>query len=262
MRRLTIIIGAALAALALVNDQLLWLSPLTFTALAISVLLVVAAPRPAWVALVVAGIAAFSVRRADFMVSAPLWDDPCLDAGIICSGSQPGWYSTTELVPSISTAEYLVELPVLPAWLIVAGVLGWAIRRRSWRTAVAAAVYAVAVVVMPYEAPMLLFAAAAAALGPRRDVRYLVGIGIAAIALMDQHRPWSLVATIVAIAATLALGIWALVKKNGVNGAVALVALASAPLTPFLSAGVLVTAAVVTRTAARSAGTPNRQPAP
>jgi hypothetical protein len=52
----TIIFGAALAVLALVNDQLLWLPPLTFAALAIAVLLIVVAVNAA-VALVAVGSA-------------------------------------------------------------------------------------------------------------------------------------------------------------------------------------------------------------
>jgi hypothetical protein len=244
----TAILGAAFTALALINDQLHWLYPLTFAAMAIAVLLIAVAPRPAWVALVIAGITAFAVRTVDFAISAPLWDDPCINGGFVCGGTQRDWYRTTDLHGSDDT-KYLFELPFLPAWAIVIGLLGWAIRRRSWRTAVAAAVYAAAVWTMPSEAPTVLFAAAAAALGPRKDFRYLAGIGILALALMDPHSPWSLVATIVAIAATLALGVWALVKKDGVNGVVALVALALAALTPFLSAGVLVAASLVQRRA-------------
>jgi hypothetical protein len=41
-----------------------WLPPLQFAALAIAVLLIVVAPRPAWVALLIAGLAAYSVRSA------------------------------------------------------------------------------------------------------------------------------------------------------------------------------------------------------
>lgn len=256
----TAILGAALAALALLNEQMQWLPPLQFAALAIAVLLIVVAPRPAWVALVIAGIAAYSVRSVFFMVDFGLMGDLCLSGSAVCTGTQVGWYTTDEDHSSGAT-DFFLELPVVPAWLIVIGVLGWAIRRRSWRTAVAGALYAGAVMLMPHQAPMVLFAAAAAALGPRKDVRYLAGIGILALALMDPLRPWSLVATIAAVATTLAIGIWALVKKDGVNGAVALVALASAPLTPFLSAAVLVVASLIRRTAERSAGTPNRQPA-
>ena len=244
----TAILGAALTALALTNDQLHWLYPLTLAAVAIAVLLIVVAPRPAWVALVIAGITAFAVRTVDFAVGAPLWDNPCISGGIVCGGSQPDWYRTTDLHGSDDT-KYLFELPFLPAWAIVIGLLGWAIRRRSWRTAVAAAAYAAAVWTMPFEAPIVLLAAVAAALGPRKDVRYLVGIGILALAVIAPHSPWSLVATIVAIVATLALGIWALVRKDVVNGAVALAALASAALAPLLSAGVLLAAALVQRRA-------------
>ncbi|GAA3660086.1 hypothetical protein GCM10022267_52870 [Lentzea roselyniae] len=98
---------------------------------------------------------------------------------------------------------------------------------------------------MPFEAPIVLFAAAAAAIGPRRDARYLTGIGILALVLIDQRGPWTLLVTIIAITVTLGLGIWAWVKKNGVDGAVALVSLASAALTPFLSAGVLLVASAI-----------------
>ena len=59
----------------------------------------------------------------------------------------------------------------------------------------------------------------------------------------------------------LGLGIWALAKKNGADAAIALVSLAVAPLTPFLSAGVLLVSPVIRRTVARSAGTPDLQPA-
>ncbi len=126
--------------------------------------------------------------------------------------------------------------------MVVVGVLGWAIRRLSWRVAVAGALYGAAVWTMPYQAPIVLFTAAAAALGPRRDPHYLAGLGILALALTDQYDAWTLMVTIVAITVALGLGIWALVKKNGVDAAVALVALASATVTPFLSAGVLLIA--------------------
>lgn len=249
----TVVFGAALAALALINEQMLWLPPLQFAALAIAVLLIVVAPRPAWVALVIAGLAAYSVRAVFFMVDFGHRDALCLNGSAICSGTQPGWYTADEKLYSPSVTKFFLELPVVPAWLVVAGVLGWAIRRRSWRTAVAGALYGVAVVVMPYEAPFVLFAAAAAAIGPRKDIRYLAGIGILALALIDQQGPWTLMVTIVTITVTLALGIWALAKKNGVNATVALVALASAPLTPFLSAGVLLASPLIRRTAERSA---------
>lgn len=255
----TVVVGAALVVLALVNDQLHWLPPHTFAALAIAVLLVVVAPRPAWVALVVAGLAAYSVRSVFLMVDFGHINAVCLNGSAIC-GTEPGWY-TTEGTLFSSEVQYYLELPVVPAWLVVAGVLGWAIRRRSWRTAVAGAVYAAAVMATPFQAPIVLLAAAAAALGPRRDVQYLAGVGILALALIDQQGPWTLIVTIVAIALTLALGVWALAKKNGVDAAVALVALASAPLTPFLSAGVLLVASLIRRTAGRSAGTPSPQPA-
>jgi hypothetical protein len=199
-----------------------WLPPLQFAALAIAVLLIVVAPRPAWVALLIAGLAAYSVRSAVLSVGF----DHYLD----------------------DTKDFL-QLPPLPGWLIVLGVLGWAVRRRSWRTAVAGAVYGVAVEMLPYEAPIVLFAAAAAALGPRKDVRYLTGIGVLALALANQYGQWTLIVTIIAITATLALVVWALVQKDGVNGAVALVALASAALTPLLSAGVLLAASLLSRRA-------------
>jgi hypothetical protein len=237
--RRTVVFGAVLAALALINDQMLWLPPLQFIALAVSVLLIVVAPRPAWVALVIAGLAAYSVRSVFLMVDFGQLDAVCLNGSAICGGTQPGWYIADEKIYSPGVTRFFLELPVVPAWLVVAGVLGWAIRRRSWRTAVAGALYGATVVFLPHEAPIVLFAAAAAALGPRKDVRYLMGVGILSLALISP-----LVATIVAITATLGLLIWALVRKDVVNGAVALVALASASLTPYLSAGVLLTAAV------------------
>lgn len=239
----TIVSGAALAALALINDQLHWLPPLQFGALAIAVLLVVVAPRPAWVALLIAGISAYSVRSVLIAASFGIQSDICLGGSAICTVSGTGW-GTVDPFGS-SRPESLFEFPVVPAWLIVAGVLGWAIRRRSRRTAVAGALYGLAVVVMPLQAPMVLFAAAAAALGPRKDVRYLAGIAILTIGLMDPFGPWTLVGRLVAIIAALGLGIWALVKKDGVNVVVALVALAAATLTAFLSAGVLLAAAAV-----------------
>ena len=242
----TVIIGAALVALALINDQMLWLPPSQFAALAIAVLLVVVAPRPAWVALLIAGLAAYSVRSVFIVAGFGIHDDFCFNGSAICTISQTGW-DTVDPFGSPGATKYFLELPVVPAWLIVAGVLGWAIRRRSWRMAVAGALYGVAVVTMPIQAPILLFAAAAAAIGPRKDFRYLAAIGILAIVLMDPHRPWSLVGTIVAIMIALGLAIWALAKKDGVNGAVALVVLASAPLTPLLSAGVLLVVSLVKR---------------
>ena len=105
--------------------------------------------------------------------------------------------------------------------------------------------YGVAVMTMPYEAPIVLFAAAAAAIGPRKDVHYLAGVGILALALIDQQGSWTLLVTIIAITVTLALAGWAVFKKNGVNGAVALVSMAAASLTPFLSAGVLLIASAI-----------------
>lgn len=257
----TIIFGAALAALSLINEQTHWLPPLQFAALAISVLLIVVAPRPAWVALVIAGLAAFSVRSVFMMVDFAHIDAVCLNGSAICSGSQPGWYIQEDPFYSPDVTRFFLELPVVPAWVVVAGVLGWAIRRLSWRVAVAGALYGAAVWTMPYQAPIVLFAAAAAALGPRRDPYYLAGLGILALALMDQYDVWTLMVTIVAITVALALGIWALAKKNGVNAAVALVALASATVTPFLAAGVLLAASLIRRTAERSAGTPRRRPA-
>ncbi|GGU78813.1 hypothetical protein [Lentzea flava] len=241
----TVVFGAALAALALINEQTLWLPPVQFAALAIAVLLIAVAPRPAWVALVIAGLAAFSVRSAFLMVDFGTFDAVCLNGSAICGGSRPGWYVADEKVYSPGVTRFFLELPVVPAWLVVAGVLGWAIRRRSWRTAVAGALYGAAVMAVPHEAPIVLFAAAAAAIGPRKDVRYLMGIGILAIALMDPYRPWSVVATIVAITATLGLVIWTLVKKDGFNGAIALMALAAATVTPLLSAGVLLAASAI-----------------
>ncbi|MGW4212542.1 hypothetical protein ACWEIJ_31445 [Lentzea sp. NPDC004789] len=245
----TIVFGAALAALALINDQLHWLPPLQFAALAVAVLLVVVAPRPAWVALVIAGLDAYSVRSVFLMVDFQHIDTVCLNGSSICSGTLPDWYDPMEPFYSPGVTRFFLDLPIVPAWLVVAAVLGWAIRRRSWRTAVAGAVYGLAVVLLPFDAPIVLFAAAAAAVGPRKDVRYLAGVGILALALVDQQGPWTLMVTIVAIAVTLGLGIWALVKKDGVNGAVALVALASASLTPFLGAGVLLAASLVRRRA-------------
>jgi hypothetical protein len=242
----TIVFGAVLTALALINDQLHWLPPLQFAALAIAVLLVVVAPRPAWGTLVIAGITAYSVRKAELMVGFDHYVHACLDSIGICGGKL---YTPGESILGRGVAKFVVELPVVPAVLVVVGLLGWAVRRRSWRTAVAGAVYGVAVEALPHEAPIVLFAAAAAALGPRRDARYLAGIGILALALIGQQGPWTLIVTIVVIAVTLTLAIWALVKKDGVNGAVALVALASASLTPFLSAGVLLAASLVRRRA-------------
>lgn len=240
----TIIFGTALAALSLVNDQLHWLPPLQFAALAVAVLLIVVAPRPAWVALVIAGLAAFSVRSVFLMVDFVHIDAVCLNGSAICSGAQPGWY-TGEPFYSPTVTRFFLELPVVPAWLIVVGVLGWAIRRRSWRTAVAGALYGVAVMTMPYEAPIVLLAAAAAAIGPRKDAHYLAGVGILALALINEQGAWTLLVTIVAITVTLALGSWAVFKKNSVNGAVALVSMAAASLTPFLSAGVLLIASAI-----------------
>ncbi|KJK41936.1 hypothetical protein UK23_39600 [Lentzea aerocolonigenes] len=241
----TVVWGAALTALALLNDQLHWLPPLQFAGLAIAVLLIVVAPRPAWVALVIAGITAVSMRSVVLMVNFEHEDDFCLNGGALCSFDiQPGWYSVEEPYAPFD-AKYLFELPVIPAWLIVLGVLGWAARRRSWRTAVAGAVYGVAVATIPYYAPIVLFAAAAAAIGARKDVRYLAGIGILMLVLMDQHQPWSLVATFVAVVAALGLGIRALVKKDGVNGLVALASLAAAAVSPLLSAGVLLVTSAI-----------------
>ncbi|MEV6243468.1 hypothetical protein [Lentzea sp. NPDC051838] len=244
----TVVWGAALAAVALVNDQLHWLPPLQIAGLAIAALLIGVAPRPAWVALVIAGIAAYPISSAALESDFGHRDDPCSNGTATCViVVRPASYAVEE--PFTRDADHLFQLPFLPAWLIVLGVLGWAIRRRSWRTAVAGAVYGLAVMWQPHEAPIVLLAAAAAALGPRKDVRYLAGLGILALALIDQQGPWTLLVTIIAIVVTLALAVWALVKKDGVNGAVALVALASASLTPFLSAGVLLAASLVQRRA-------------
>lgn len=240
----TIVFGAALVALSLTNDQLHWLPPPQFGALAIAVLLIVVAPRPAWVALAIAAIGAFTVRSATIAIGGALFDDPCVNSGIICTGTQPGWYRSTDLFGS-GYPKHLVELPFIPAWLIVVGVLGWAIRRRSWRTAVAGALYGLAVVLMPFQAPIVLFSAAAVALGPRKDARYLAGIGILAIGLVDPWGPWTLIGRMAAVAIALGLGSWALVKKDYVGVAVALAALAATTLSAFLSAGVLLAAAAV-----------------
>jgi hypothetical protein len=240
----TIVFGAALAALSLVNDQLLWLPPPQFGALAIAVLLVVVAPRPAWIALVIAGVAAHSVRSVLIVAGYGIQSDICLNGSAICTVSRSGW-GTVDPFSSSGPANSYFEFPVVPAWLIVAGVLGWAIRRRSWRTGVAGALYGLAVVAMPFQAPIVLFAAAAAALGPRKDARYLAAIGILAVGLMDPWGPWTLVGKIVAVAAALGLGTWAMVKKDYVGVGVALVTLAATTLSAFLSAGVLLAAAAV-----------------
>ncbi|NGY65675.1 hypothetical protein G7043_42985 [Lentzea sp. NEAU-D13] len=220
-------------------------------ALAAVLLLLAVAPRPAWVALAIAGAGAFAAVEA--VPSAPPSWPGCPNGASACI--QIGWY-TGEEDHEPSFIRFLYDWPTVPAWLVVAGVLGWAIRRRSWRTAIASAVYGAAVFVMPYEAPIVLLAAAAAAIGPRRDAHYLAGVGLFALAWTDL--PWTLLIT---ITVTLALGIRAVATKNGVNAAAALVSLASAPLTPFLSAGVLLTTVLIRRTAARSAGTPNPRPA-
>ncbi|HEX8864485.1 MAG TPA: hypothetical protein VF821_02405 [Lentzea sp.] len=234
----TVIVGAVLTALALVNDQLHWLPPLQFAGLAIMVLLVVVAPRPAWVALVIAGIAGYAVRSAGFLIGAEHYlHEVCLNSIAICGD---------QLYSRGDDAEHLLQLPLLPASLVALGVLGWAGRRLSWRVAVAGVAYGLAVEMAPYYAPLVLFAAAAAALGPRKDVRYLAGVAVLALALVDQRdASWKLVLTIVAITAGLALVIWALAKKDGVNGVVALVSLAAATLSPFLTAGVLLVASAI-----------------
>lgn len=236
-----------------------------------ALLLIIAAPRPAWVALVAAGLAAVAVKTM------PVYSNPFLrpcppDMACIHLYSEPGWYAVEDDkilgtggiggVGGVGGVGYGdATLPFEPLWLVVAGVLGWAVRRRSWRVAVAGAVFGGAVYVWQDNAWIVVFAAAAAAIGPRRDANYLVGLGVLALALMDQNGPWTLIVTILAIAATLALGIRALTKKNGVDGTVALIALATAPLTPFLTAGVLLAYSLIRRTAAGSAGTPRRQPA-
>lgn len=247
-------------------------------AVGVTVLLAVAAPKPAWVALAVGGfgaLAAYTVTlQPTFLLNA------CLQPGAVC-GSQPGWYATEDADLTLTvgaprlgeSVQYPGDSGILgrgygygdmlefnPVWFIVAGVLVWAVRRRSWRVAVAGAVFGVAVWAVPEQAALLLFAAAAAAIGPRRDAHYLAGIGVLVLALTDQNGTWTLAVTIVAIAVGLALGIWALTQKNGVNGAIALIALAVAPLTPFLTAGVLL-ATPLLRRAARWGGTPNRSPA-
>lgn len=216
-------------------------------ALAAALLLVAVAPRPAWVALALAGAGAFAAVEA--APSAPSWWPGCPDGFSAC------WVAVEE-DHEPSFVRFLYEWPAIPAWLVVAGVLGWAIRRRSWRTAIAGAAYGAAVFAIPHEAPIVLLAAAAAAIGPRKDAFYIAGVGLFALAWTDL--PWTLLIT---IAVTLVLTIQAVPTRNGVNAAAVLVSLASAPLTPFLSAGVLVTTALVRRTAARSAGTPNPQPA-
>ncbi|MGW6935871.1 hypothetical protein ACWGE0_37850 [Lentzea sp. NPDC054927] len=213
-----------------------------------ALLLIALAPRPAWVALVIAGAGAFAA--VETRPSAPSWWQGCPGGVSACL------VAVEEDPYEPSFMRFILDWPTIPAWLVVAGVLGWAIRRRSWRTAIAGAVYGAAVFAMPHEAPIVLVAAATAALGPRKDAHFLAGVGLFALAWADL--PWTL---LVAIAVPLALAIWAAATKNGVNVAVALVSLASAPLTPFLSAGVLLATALIRRTAAGSAGTPDRRPA-
>lgn len=265
-----------------------------------ALLLIVAAPRPAWVALVVAGLAAIALQT---LPTEPLTSSSSLERcppNTLCNRVilEPLPNTSSPVIPPCPTNNNTIclyatatrdlstggersaraektlvtggiggigygqsTLPFEPAWLVVAGVLGWAIRRRSWRVAVAAAMFGGTVYLWDDTAWMVAFAAAAAAIGPRKDPHYLVGLGILTLALMDQDSPWTLAVTIVAIAATLALGTWALTKKNGLNGTVALVALATAPLTPFLTAGVLLAYSLIRRTAEGWAGTPSRRPA-
>lgn len=225
-------------------------------ALAAVLLLLAVAPRPAWVALAIAGAGAFAAIEA--VPSAPPSWPGCPNGASACI--QIGWY-TGEEDHEPSFIRFLYDWPTVPAWLVVAGVLGWAIRRRSWRTAIAGAVYGAVVWAAPEHAPIVLCVAAAAAIGPRKDDHYLVGLGILALTLIVQDYPWTVAVVVAAVLASLELLIWALLKRNGVNAAAALVSLASAPLTPFLSAGVLLTTVLIRRTAARSAGTPNPRPA-
>ncbi|ANZ39224.1 hypothetical protein BBK82_27295 [Lentzea guizhouensis] len=239
-------------------------------AFGVAVLLVAVAPRPAWVALAIAG---FGSLAAYTMTLSPMFlINPCTLPGAVC-GSAPGWYSAEERpAQAVSTDRgagigglgysYDDMLTYTPVWFVVAAVLVWAIRRHSWRVAVAAVVFGAVLWAAPEYAAIPVFAAAAAALGPRRDPFYLAGIGVLALALTDRQEQWTLLlVTIIAIATGLALGIWAYLSKNGLNGAIAVVALAVAPLTPFLTAGVLL-AAPALRRAARWGGTPNRSPAP
>jgi hypothetical protein len=240
-------------------------------AFGVAVLLVAVAPRPAWVALAIAG---FGSLAAYAMTLSPMFlINPCTLPGAVC-GSAPGWYSADERSAQVVGIDrgagigglgrgysYDDMLTYTPVWFIVAAVLVWAVRRRSWRVAVVAAVFGAVLWAAPEYAAIPVFAAAAAALGPRRDPFYLAGIGVLALALTDRQEQWTLLVTIIAIATGLALGIWAYLSKNGLSGAIAVVALAVAPLTPLLTAGVLLTAPVLRR-AARWGGTPSRSPAP
>ncbi len=232
-------------------------------AVGVAVLLVVVAPKPAWVALAIAGFGALAAYTVTL--------DPtflarlCTRPGAVC-GSAPGWFVAEDVERergwlSDHAHAHTETLWFTPVWFVVAGVALWAVRRRSWRVAVAAVVFGVVLWAAPEYAAVPVFAAAAAAIGPRRNPFYLAGIGVLALALTDQRGPWTLVVTIGAVAVGLALGIWACLSKNGLNGAIAVVALAVAPLTPFLTAGVLL-AAPVLRRAACWGGTPSRSPAP
>ncbi|KOV78557.1 hypothetical protein [Nocardia sp. NRRL S-836] len=239
-------------------------------AFGVAVLLVAVAPRPAWVALLLAGFGALAAHTVT--LTPRFLIDACAAPGAVC-GTAPGWYSAEERTAQVTIGSY-ADIGALgrdhaywdtwwsftPVWFVVAAVLVWALRRRSWRVAVAGVAFGAVLWAMPENAAITMFAAAAAALGPRRDPFYLAGIGVLALALADRHGPWTLVVTIVAIAVGLALGIWAYLSKNGLNGAIAVVALAVAPLTPLFTAGVLL-AAPVLRRAARWGGTPTRSPA-
>ncbi|MGZ3143913.1 hypothetical protein ACVDFE_18355 [Lentzea chajnantorensis] len=236
-------------------------------AFGVALLLVAVAPRPAWVALSIAGfgsLAAYTVTLSPMFLT-----NPCTLPGAVC-GSAPGWYSSDERPAQVVVSSGATGIGSLgrddmltytPVWFVVAAVLVWAIRRRSWRVAVAGVAFGAVLQAAPEHAAIPVFAAAAAALGPRRDPFYLAGIGVLALALADRQEPWTLAVTIIAITAGLALGFWSCARKNGADGAIAVVALAVAPVTPFLTAGVLL-ATPLLRRAACWAGTPNRSPAP
>ncbi|MGW6445016.1 hypothetical protein [Lentzea sp. NPDC055074] len=255
---------AVLSGVTLLDDEFRWLSPMHVGAAAVAVALIAVAPRPVWVALLATACAAMAVHTAVVAVPFSEYDKLCNVPGqcvqITITTTTPRFL--TQENPATTPLEPWFDLPFLPAWLLVAGLLGWAVRRLSWRVAVAAACYGAALVWLGgHMAPLVVFAAAAAAIGPRKDAHYLAGAGILALALADRYDAWTLLVTLISIVAALGLGIWALVKKNGANAAIALVALAVAPLTPFLGAGVLLVSPVIRRTAGRSAGTPGLQPA-